>query len=854
MKAPASYISIHLLTVTTLFFIAGIWCVPFISPHFDILPVINIIVVLLFLLIGVFFVRANTRLPLFLLPFCSLLIGYVHGIAHFHPPESNQHIYNLIPKDSEAILTGTLKEMVLYDGKMSKAVVDVNSFRRKDIKFQQPAKGLVRLSLLDRWPENILPGDRIVIRADLKRPRSFHTPGVFDYTRFLAQKDIWVTGYISSSLFIKKLSDNTTITGQYKYLPEKIRTHIGSYLDQTLEPKFASIYKALLLGDRSSVSPSHLELFKASGTFHILAISGLHIAVIASLLYLILYWILSRFEFILLHFQIRKIVAILTIPILLCYALLAGMNSPVTRAVIMSIIVLIALCTDRKKSAAPLVAAAAFIILIFDPLQLFTVSFQLSFAAIIGILFTLPILQKYLLTKEHPGDKQEPLTVAYKYVISALFVSLIATLATAPITISAFNRISTIGPLANLILEPLICLWCLPAGIIALPFIWLSPELANLCLHFGTYGIDSSLYIAKILTLFPFASIYLPDPPLQHILLCFLFLYLCCVKGFKLPRKKTSFLILIAFFLSTLFLMSRLSPKSKQAQKITFIDVGQGSSTLIETNGTTILIDGGGSSFSNRSVGESIIAPFLWDKGISKVDIVIITHPDADHYNGLEYIFDHFSPTTVWVRDQHGHDDKYKDFIARAKKKGIPIKVPRAGNILYKNGMMLQCVANLGGQQFKKTRSGNSANTGLIVKGCFEENCFFFPGDINISMEQFLLQQEMDLDANTLLSAHHGSKTSNSTEFLEAVSPQYTVISAALSKKGYFPHPSFLDKCKALHIEVLNTSQNGAIEFRLENSDTTISTTQRFQNNPLYPLVFITIKKEEKSRANKKPE
>ena len=837
MKSIASYISIHLLTVLTLCFITGIWCVPLLSPLIDIKSLVTVIVILLFSLTGCFYLRQKTYHVLLLLPLFTLLVGYLHGLAHFQTPASKDHIYNLVSNSTEVVLTGRLEEMVSYNGKMSKALIELDSIRLKDNKFQRSAHGLVRLSFMGKWPREIIPGDQVIVRADIKRPHSFHTPGVFDYARFLAQKDIWITGYIRSPLFIHELTSDQAITNKYKYLPEILRTRIGNFLDQNIEPQFASIYRALLLGDRSNVSPSVLELFKSSGTFHILAISGLHIAVIATLLYFIFYWILSRSEYLLLNFQIRKIVAILTIPVLLCYALLAGMNSPVTRAVIMSSIVLIALCTDRKKSPAPLVAAAALLILIFDPLQLFTVSFQLSFAAIIGILFVLPSLQNHLLGQQSSDSTRTSFNVFCRYTSSALMVSVVATLATAPITISTFNRISTIGPVANLILEPLICLWCLPAGIVALPFIGISPEIANVLLQFGTYGISSALYVAGFLTNYSHASIYLPRPPLLYILLCFISIYLG-VHGYILQSRKHIFQFL-PVLLSIILVINYLPSPDKAGARVSFIDVGQGSATLIETGQSTILIDGGGSSFSKRSVGETVIAPFLWSKGIDTVDTIIITHPDSDHYNGLKYIMSHFSPTLIWVRDLYGHDQNYKDFIAFAQEKSDLVTIPNGGDEIKVDGMTLLCLANLRDQHFKNTRSGYSANTGLIIKGCFKKHCFLFPGDINISMEQFLLEQHIDLKADTLLSAHHGSKTSNSREFLTAVSPQHTIVSASLSKKGYFPHQNFLDICSELMVEVLKTSSHGTIEFTVNDNKTAINIAKRYQNNPLYPIVFV---------------
>ncbi|BHH83814.1 DNA internalization-related competence protein ComEC/Rec2 [Desulforhopalus sp. 52FAK] len=761
--------------------------------------------------------------------------GYLHGNAHIQPPHTLHHIYNLIEKKSEVVLTGHLHEMVTYDGKMSRAVVNLDSIREKKDTFHTPAQGMVRLSYHGRWPADILPGDYLAIRASVKRPRSFYTPGVFDYERYLAQKDIWITGFIGSPLFIQKLSNIDFSPFRLKYVAERSRTRIGSYLDKTLPHEFASLYRALLLGDRSRVTSKHLELFKATGTFHILAVSGLHIAVIATLLYIAFYFILSRSETLLLRFQIKKVVAILTIPLLLSYALLAGMNSPVTRAVIMSTIVILALCSDRKKSPAHLVAAAALLIVLFEPQQIFTVSFQLSFTATMGILFIFPHLQRILTSTIQQEQQRLPQQKFYLYIFSAFLVSLVATIVTAPITVSTFNRISTIGPFANLILEPLICLWCLPFGILALPFIWIYPPIADLLLQFGSYGISSALYIAEILADIPLTFVYLADPPLP-LTLVYIAVLCSCASGLLLRSSKAIILTGSIITCMTLLMFVPWSLGRKTTPQISFLDVGQGSATIIEDGDKTILIDGGGSSFSSRTVGETVIAPYLWHKGIQHVDTIIITHPDADHYNGMSYIIEKFNPKAIWVRDVEGHDKAYRDVLALAQENRAKVIVPQSGDIIHEGAIQLQCLANLGKSNVKKTRSASSANSGLILKGCAMDTCFLLPGDINSSMEHYLIEQNYDLSADIMLSAHHGSATSNSTEFLTQISPQYAIVSAGASSKGYFPHNSFIKQCREKGITIFNTSIDGTIEISLAANQIKSQKTKKYQNNPLYPF------------------
>ena len=282
-------------------------------------------------------------------------------------------------------------------------------------------------------------------------------------------------------------------------------------------PIKAVLYRAILIGDRSQVDEDTLEIFKGSGTMHILAISGLHMAIIGTLLYTALLWVFSRSEKLLLHFTLKKWAAFCSLPILLCYGLLAGMNTPVFRAVIMCSIVIISICTNRRKSPAPLVAAAAIIILTVDPLQLFTVSFQLSFAAIISILFLWPVLRKLLSEATEPSLSVSPGRRVRNWLLAGLTVSLVASLATAPIALYAFNRFSLIGPLANLIIEPLVCLWSLTAGFIAIPFLFIHPETGTFLLQVGALGLGAALQTGAFFSSLPFSSIWLPTPSLWLI-------------------------------------------------------------------------------------------------------------------------------------------------------------------------------------------------------------------------------------------------------------------------------------------------------------------------------------------------
>lgn len=835
MKHPASYISEHLLLTITLAFISGIALSPLIRLSETNRAFVCALLFSFLVLLAVlhYLKRFKTVLGLLIPVFFG--IGCYHGHVHQQMPADEHHVYNRINTKKDVVLIGTMSTMAEFDGRTSQVTIKAKSLRFKENANLLPTTGKILLRLKGPWPDELSPGDTLAIRTDLKRPDSFRTPGVFDYGQFLARKDIWITGFVRSPLFLHKVEESQSLLHSLHYLPERLRTTIGKHIDASVSAETSGVYRAILIADRSQVNEKTLESFRGSGTMHILAISGMHMAVIGTLLYVSIFWILSRSEQLLLRFTLKKWAALLSLPVLIGYGLLAGMNTPVFRAVIMSSIVILAICTNRQKSPGTLLAFAAMLILAIDPLQLFTVSFQLSFSAIAGILFLLPVLKKLL----YPADDSlSPLSInikILKWIAAGLLVSLVANLATAPIALYSFNRFSTVGPLANLIIEPLICLWSLAAGFLSIPFIFIAPQIAAFLLQFGSLGLDAAMRAATLFSSFSFSTIWLPTPPVWLVLIYFFSLIVFAFSCLK--KRWWSFVSLFMLAVCILYFIHppTFNKRGNAASlRISYLDVGQGSSTFLEfPSGFRVLIDGGGSSYTTTNVGERVIAPFLWKNGIQEIDAVIITHPDADHYNGLEFIIRHFSPKILWVRDKDGHDNQFKYLIQQAKEQQVSVIVPEAGDFLIEGAQSFECVENAFILENEANISRTNANNGLILKACGLQYCALFPGDIGRSSEKALINHGVDLNANILLSPHHGSITSNSSQFLEAVSPDYLLVSAGRSTKGYFPHKELARECDNRQINLFTTSDQGTLEVKTKGNGYHVYGYEREDNNPL---------------------
>lgn len=747
---------------------------------------------------------------------CSL--GFFRGATHSANPAQNDHINTRITEETDVILSGTLYSMPLFDGEKTTILLKSRTMRTKQEPFFTPVFGLVQLRLQDLFPLSLVPGDELLIRCKLSRPYRFGNPGGFDYPAFLVAQNIYITGRISSTAHIHALQSETSWLHTLRYIPEQLRMKIRDLIDQSLSPAQAGIYKALLIGDRSGIDKHRLEAFKASGIIHILAISGLHLSLVASTLFLLFYWLARRSEFLLLRFSCKKLALLATIPPLCAYALLAGAQTPVLRSLIMVTIFILAFCVQRQRSPFTTLSFAALLILLINPMSLFTVSFQLSFAAVASLILILPHLMD-LIKETEDTDSTFFISLTQKllfWIYAALLVSLTATIGTAPLLLQSFNRISVVGPLANLLLEPLLCLWSLPFGLLSIPFLFFAPEFAKVLLSLGGYGITAAINLTDFFSRLPLSTLWSATPGILLILLYYLSLCSCFS---KLARKHTVpiFILFCTFF----FLPTRsFLDTFRSDSELVFLDVGQGNATFIRfPGGKKILIDGGGASSKKFNIGESVIAPYLWHRGVTDLDAILITHPDADHYNGIPFLLRRFKPETLWINGEDGHDLRYRELLDIAQELHITVK-KASGEDMILSGQEagLQNINN----PLQEVAGESSNDKSVILRFTDDSFSCILTGDISTKVEEALLRKDIDLKATILLSPHHGSKTSSSYDFLEAIKPEQIVVSAGRFRPGHFPSPQLREFCKNKPTPLLNTAEVGAINVRIKDKQATI--------------------------------
>ncbi|MEA2114477.1 MAG: DNA internalization-related competence protein ComEC/Rec2 [Thermodesulfobacteriota bacterium] len=772
-----------------------------------------VIVLLLLVLIAIILCFQQKKAALLLALPLFFLVGYLNTVHHVKAPLAPGHIYNLLNQQRSVTLVGTLATMVEQYSDKSRFEIQVQEILiHGDHASRQPVHGRVRLSMRGKT-DSLQPGTTLMILAKVSRITNFKTPGRFDYTGYMAAKNVYVSGWIKDRQHIIQVRDQTQSgLQQLRYVPEQVRQKVALFLVRHLDHDISGLYQALLVGSRAGVSQQVLEQFKATGTMHLLAISGLHMGLLGLMIGSTLNWLLKRSQWLMLHVHVPSLALIGTLPILVGYGFIAGMNTPVLRALIMAVVLLTAVIIRRQHSLLHLIAAAALVMLSVSPLALFTVSFQLSFAAVTALALFFPQL---ISTARLDAPKPGRTATLAGYAKTALLVSITATLGTLPFMLLYFNRFSLVGPVMNLVVEPFLCFWALPWGLVAIPLIFIAPQAADVFLKIGSLGISAGQQCTALGAAVPFASLWTITPTTLEI-----FLYGLLILVWRLwpqPAKIVKVAALGGLLLVLHFTWGLWFPEKPVNSHITYLDVGQGSTSfLLLPDGSRILIDGGGTRSSSFNVGERIIAPYLWKQRIWRVDQAIITHPHSDHFNGMDFVLTHFRPRVLYINGDQRSEGNYIQILDQARQQGVDIVVADAGKDIVRGKDFQLVIMGMNGLPIEQNASVNDSC--LVLKYTQGRRTFLFPADISRKSENILIRERVKLTADVLLAPHHGSATSNSKQFIAAVNPSLIVVSAGKTGQAHYPAPANLAFWKKQHIQTRITRDQGTITCTTDGS------------------------------------
>lgn len=727
---------------------------------------------------------------IFIFPFVTLL-GIV--ILNLNVKPSNNFIEQNVNKNVE-ILARVIDIDYTSTGKQ-KVILKTNSITIDDLKLNTKLK----IQAIFNSGVEVEFGQIVLVKGKLEAFDFPRNPGGFNEKLYMQTKRI------DYKMFAEILSKGKIVNSFDSYI-YKLHKKIKNMYETILPLKEASVLEAMLLGDKQNLDTSVKETYRKSGISHILAISGLHISIISALLWLILDTLKLN----------KRVSSTIILTVLIVYCIFTGNSVSTTRAVIMIGIVLFGNIIYYQSDIYTSIATAAFVLLIYQPLYLYDVGFQLSFGAVISIIVLSPVLERVYFI---------PKTIRL-YLISTLAASL----GTYPIIAYHFNTISVIGIVVNLLVLPLASiLVCFGIISTVVSFIWI--ELGKFLCGIVYFILVFYENICTIASNIPFSQIVTGQPNLILIFIYYTIILATAYYYYLNKQKRQSlkkYMLYMQIFLLIISAIVIFKPKDLE---IVYLDVGQGDSIAIHTTkNKNILIDGGGNiskPLEEANTGTQIVLPYLRYKGINRLDCVFISHPDGDHIIGILELLDYIKINQIFIADTDAKNDLLKILEMKASKYNIPINKLSKGNIVkVDDSISFECIYPT---KDILIDSDDYNNNSLVLYMDYNNSKFLFTGDIEKEAEDRITKDYKKLDVDILKVAHHGSKTSSTQNFVDMVQPKVAIISSGKNNYYGHPHKEVLDRYK--NINIYNTADEGAILIKPKNNKLIISTMRENEQN-----------------------
>lgn len=695
-------------------------------------------------------------------------------------------------------------------------------------------------------------GDYICMSGTVSVPDSATNPGTFDQYIYLRNKGYYLC-----------ISNGTIESGNHRpYSIEGflygIKNRCTKIIDNSFDSESAGIVKAMLVADKSTLDKNIKKLYSENGIAHIMAISGVHVAIIG----MTLYGFLRKLRI------GRLISGTFSIAIIILYGIMTGMSSSTERAVIMLILSIAAEYFGRKTDAPTSMGFAMIIMVLGNPYVILDAGFQLSFAAITGVTVVAPQLRKLLrMFKRFIKEADEKKKQKHKKIMSlkkmiiklidAFVVGIASFITTTPVIIYYYYQFPPYSILINLIVIPLVSLIVGGSILVVLTGLFFTGAAVVM-----TYPVRLILFGYKYLCIFasglPGASVLV-----GHISIGMVFVYYLSVvlifailRMIRIGKTERGGPILYLMLATVLFLTVVYEVYSyDKSLKVVYMDVGQGDGVLLRTSGHGgILIDGGSSS--NKRVGEYVMVPVLKYYGVSEVEYAFVSHGDADHVSGLEYLLNEEQSgvhVVNLVLPEYGDQDALQELKSEATANNVNIIYMKPGdNITYNHQhaetINIECLYpdEEAGQGVLDTN-----NLSMILKTTITwdvreadiENLnkssdsdaslsLLFVGDAGIAAEKRLIELygknslgeiPDSIACDILKVGHHGSRNSSGSDFLKRVSAMYGIISCGKDNRYGHPHAETLERLKMADTKYMTTKEHGAIILSIERGDWSLS-------------------------------
>jgi competence protein ComEC len=648
---------------------------------------------------------------------------------------------------------------------------------------------LMKLSWFAHTPQPLRPDQRWRLTVKLKRPHGYANRGGFDYEKWLFANHIGATGSVVAGA-------NNQMLSEASFSLDRLRQDIGSILFSRFQSfETAALLPALVVADRTYISDQQWDVLRQTGTSHLFAISGLHIGLVFSFVYACVNLVMKRCFWLARLVAIPKLSAGLGLSASLVYSALAGFSIPTLRALMMLAVIVLYRVLDRQRRLMDALLIALVMVLFFLPRSPLEVGFWLSFLAVFVIFWV--ISGRFVIVSR-----------PFVNVVYSLFrIQMAVFLGLMPVLLLLFGALSWVSPFVNMVAVPFVSLFLLPAVFIGVALFLMKIPLSYLLLE-GVFKVFDHCWwwLKQIAQTQP--SILLPMSDSALLALSAMAAVLILLAPKAIPHQ----------WLAVLLLVSVLYPKTERIEegelRMAVLDVGQGLSVLLQTRQHNVLFDTGDRFSSGSDMGDSVILPYLRQQSVDRLDALIISHKDRDHIGGAETIIEQM-PVDRLIGAQI-------DFLSAKVQR--PFRHCRSElnwhwdgvTFQFLNPTVLEIQMSPFSSQLLKKGVVSANNQSCVLKVVGDGFSVLIPGDIERPMEAFLLTyRRQALNADILIAPHHGSHTSSSTGFINAVSPHDVIFTAGYRNRFHHPNPDVVARYRTRRARVLDTSLTGTIEYHL---------------------------------------
>jgi competence protein ComEC len=766
-----------------------------------------------------------------LLLYASLLSGVMYWSVISQPPQHHQPS-TMGHATVHAPFTGRIIAPVQHSRERQTILVDTEETNSKSR----------RIRLVWRDPGITLHhGDRILFHGTVHHPRGSLNPGGFDYAAYLDRQGVDFVTTVTGTQAVTRL-DGKVQTGQWSFWSriDRWRDTIRTAAINTLSQPTLGLFLGMIIGERGYLEQELQEWFMATGTVHLLSISGSHLGLVA----VVAFWMVKKIvlwlppTLLLTLSRIitpSKVAILLTWPVVAFYALLAGAELATIRSLVMITLAMVAVWIGYERHLGHAMAVALMVIVLHDPRAIFDISFQLSFLSVLVMIKMIALMNSWSDEGENPDRRIKDRVMCNG--LNAFVLGGSLAVATLPMVAFYFNQVPWMGAITNLVAVPFTGLVLVPLGLLSA--LWTivtgadSLIIASGLEHLFRWMVLALRWCAHV----PGAEWHIAAPSIPMIALFYSGVLLVSAQGVS-TRFRVAGAGMVIFLIGWWSIIPGLRGDGDH-WRVTFLDVGQGDSAVVELpDGRTVLIDGG-ARYERFDMGRSVVAPFLWNRGIQHIDYVIGTHQQLDHVGGLIWVLQHMSVGQYWGGGVDRSERFVEDLKSVLHQRDLDEHRAVRGQDLVQSGLCRVAILNPTGEfaapVLTRLHTGTWLNNqSIVLRLQCGAHSVLFAADIETDGLR-RLSEEGRQPVTVLKVPHHGARSSLDYDWLRQIRPQYAVVSVGAANPYGHPVESVLQDYESHGSTVYRTDLNGAVWMtgQLSTSEFTVTSMRDVMVQPV---------------------